>query len=98
MSQSKYKTEIFTGVVVNQDANGQYQPEVGSQPHQWRTGKHTRGHCQELGQIFLTEANQAVAVISRAPLAFKDRHQFQPLKRWTSAQVPLTTLSPWLSE
>ncbi|CAK8054059.1 DUF7671 family protein [Eupransor demetentiae] len=91
MSKGKYETACFIGVPVQQNASGAYQITADAKPHTWRTGKHTKGKFKELGQIFLTENQQAIAVVKTTPLAFKDRHEYQPLGRWTTAYLPEQT-------
>lgn len=97
MSNKKYPTEKIIGLVVEQDPSGNYLPQAGAKPHTWRIGKHTKGKFSELGQVFLTENGQAVAVIDRAPLAFNQRHDYQPLARWTSGQVDIMALQAWIT-
>ena len=92
----KYDTQLFTGVVVEQDASGRYRPKTGVTPNVWRTGKHTKGKFKQIGQVFLTEKGQAIAVLNTEKLAFNKRHNYSSLQRWTSQQVSLELLKDWL--
>ncbi|KAA8381283.1 hypothetical protein FD956_03085 [Leuconostoc carnosum] len=92
----KYETHLYTGIVVIPNASGKYEPKVDAKTHVWRTGKHTKGKYQRIGQVFLTENNQAVAVLTVEKLAFNKRHQYTALQRWTNEQVELTLLTNWL--
>jgi len=94
---SKYETHLFSGVVVIQNLSGQYLPKQDAKPNFWRTGKHTKGHFTTIGQVFLTENGQAVAVLSMQQLAFNQRHNYTPLQRWTSASVDMQYLNQWLT-
>ncbi|GMA70594.1 hypothetical protein GCM10025879_18400 [Leuconostoc litchii] len=93
MTKNKYETNLFNGVVVEQNASGEYVPKKGSTVHSWRTGKHTKGHYKHFGQVFLTENNQSVAVISKENLAFNERHNYAPLQRWTDAVAAIKELN-----
>ncbi|EQC83853.1 DUF7671 family protein [Leuconostoc mesenteroides] len=71
MSKDKYETHLFTGIVVEQDLSGNYVPKDGATLHRWRTGKHTKGKYKHTGQVFLTENNQSVAVLSQEKLGLE---------------------------
>lgn len=92
----KYDTHLFTGVMAEQNASGRYQPKADVQPNVWRTGKHTKGQFKQIGQIFLTEKGQAVAVLHIEKLSFNQRHNYSALQRWTNEQVDLALLKTWL--
>lgn len=94
----KYETNLFTGIVVVEDVSGKYIPKQDSRPNVWRTGKHTRGQFKKIGQVFLTENNLMIAVLSKEKLAFNKRHNFTALQRWTDRQVDLALLSEWLPQ
>ncbi|MGY3742125.1 DUF7671 family protein [Leuconostoc inhae] len=97
MSDSKkYDTNLFTGVMVEQDASGLYQPKTGAKPNVWRTGKHTKGQFKKIGQVFLTEKGQAISVLNVDKLSFNKRHNYISLQRWTDEQVSLELLTDWL--
>ncbi|CAM3070549.1 hypothetical protein [Leuconostoc rapi] len=91
----KYIVHVFTGVVLNQDLSGQYVPRAESLPHVWRTGKHTKGQFKKIGQIFITETGQAVAVIGIEKLKFSQRHDYVPLQRWTNLYIEPEKLQLW---
>ena len=95
MSKVKYETHLFTGIVVEQDLSGNYVPKDGATLHRWRTGKHTKGKYKHTGQVFLTENNQSVAVLSQEKLSFNKRHDYVPLQRWTEATVDLRKLEAY---
>lgn len=82
--KAKYEVTRYIGIPVTTDPAGHYVIAPGSKLHDWRTGKHTRGHFKRLGQLFLTENNLLIAVLATQPVAFKDRHQWTPLQRFTS--------------
>ncbi|MCO6183804.1 hypothetical protein AAYR18_03785 [Leuconostoc fallax] len=98
MSKSKYDTQKFFGIVVKQDASGQYLPDANAKVNVWRTGKHTKGTFSKIGQVFLTENNRFVAVLHTADLPFNQRHDFVPLQRWTHEVVAEKYLTHFLSE
>ncbi|GLB46492.1 hypothetical protein WR164_04710 [Philodulcilactobacillus myokoensis] len=87
--KGKYKVNRYIGLPVETDRSGNYvikKDQKGNfKFHQWRTGKHTKGHFKGVGQIFLTENNLMVAVIDYAPVRFNHRHEYTPLQRFTSA-------------
>ncbi|CAM4292116.1 DUF7671 family protein [Weissella hellenica] len=89
---SKYPTAELIGVVVQQANDGQYALKENKIDqvtfHSWRIGKHTKGKLLEPGQLFLTENNLFVMLIAIRPLAFKNRHDFNPISRF------LTTMGP----
>ncbi|WP_165206674.1 hypothetical protein [Weissella sagaensis] len=89
---SKYPTAELIGVVMQQTNNGQYalkEKQVDQVMfHSWRIGKHTKGKLLETGQLFLTENNLIVMLIAIRPLAFKNRHDLNPIARF------LTTMGP----
>ncbi|MGV0168044.1 DUF7671 family protein [Furfurilactobacillus sp. WILCCON 0119] len=91
--KGKYEVHRYLGVPVTTNATGQYVPSGDAQPHNWRTGKHTRGKFTGLGQLFLTENNLMVAVVAVYPVAFKDRHEWTPLQRFTSEAIPETLVA-----
>lgn len=90
--KDKYEVNQYIGVPLETDDSGHYKikrDEKGSfKLHSWRTGKHTKGRFKSLGQVFITENNLMVGVVKAIPVAFKDRHQFTPLQRFTSQVVP----------
>lgn len=94
--RKKYETHRFKGILVTQNASGRFEPKADAVPHLWRTGKHTKGQFKQIGQIFLTENGQSVAVLQQDKLAFNQRHDFTPLQRWTAEYVPLELLAKWL--
>ena len=94
--RKKYETHLFQGVFIEQNASGQFEPKVAATPNVWRTGKHTKGQFKQIGQVFLTENGQAVAVLHQDKLAFNQRHEYTPLQRWTSEYVPVARLQAWL--
>jgi len=86
--KGKYEVTQYIGVPVTTNQSGQYViDEAGFNFHSWRTGKHTKGKFKKLGQVFLTENNLEIAVIKTLPVAFKDRHGFTPMQRFTSAAI-----------
>ncbi|USS90305.1 DUF7671 family protein [Fructilactobacillus carniphilus] len=95
MSQ-QYKVLRFIGVPVVQTANGQYEikrDQAGQfKLHEWRIGKHTKGHYQAPGQIFLTENQMRVAIVAAFDVSFKKRHRYQPMARFLSESVPADVL------
>lgn len=95
MSKDKYETHLVTGIVVEQDLSGNYVPKDGATLHRWRTGKHTKGKYKHAGQVFLTENNQSVAVLSQEKLSFNKRHDYVPLQRRTEATVDLRQLEAY---
>lgn len=85
MSKSdKYPVEKYLGIPVVQNSNGHYELKAGIAPSYWRIGKHTKGKFIRPGQIFLTEKNIPIAIIAAEALAFKDRHDFVALQRFTN--------------
>ena len=94
--RKKYVTHLFDGVIVEQNLSGHFEPKSDAMPHTWRTGKHTKGQFKQIGQVFLTENGQMVAVLRQTPLAFNQRHDYTPLQRWTSEQVAPEFLKQWL--
>ncbi|WP_220739047.1 DUF7671 family protein [Leuconostoc miyukkimchii] len=97
MSDSKkYNTYLYTGIMVEQDASGHYQPKPHAKPNYWRTGKHTKGQFTGIGQIFLTEKNQPIAALSIEKLPFSQRHNYSPLQRWTTEKINTELLELWL--
>ncbi|KRL70630.1 hypothetical protein FD08_GL001111 [Lentilactobacillus parakefiri DSM 10551] len=89
--KGKYEVNQFIGVPLETDDSGQYRikrDESGDfKLHSWRTGKHTKGKFKQVGQIFITENNLMVGIVQAIPVAFKDRHQYTPLQRFTSEYV-----------
>lgn len=89
--KGKYAVNQYVGVPVAANASGQYEikrePDGDFKLHSWRTGKHSKGKYQGVGQIFLTENNLKVAVVAAYPVPFKERHQFTPMQRLTSEFV-----------
>lgn len=89
--KGKYAVNQYIGVPVVTNASGQYEikrePDGDFKLHSWRTGKHSKGKYQGVGQIFLTENNLKVAVVAASPVPFKERHQFTPMQRLTSEFV-----------
>lgn len=83
MAKGKYETAILTGYPLTEDSSGNLFVAEGSQEHDWRIGKHTKGKLLGEGQVFLTEQNQKVLLTAVRPLAFKDRHDYQPMGRFT---------------
>lgn len=91
--KDQYEVHKFTGVPVENDASGKYVVKADAKPNVWRTGKHSKGKFKALGQVFLTENNIAIAVIQVEPVAFKDRHGYTAMQRWTSET---TDVSAWV--
>lgn len=89
--KGKYKVSQYIGVPLETDDSGNYQIKQDEQGnfklHSWRTGKHTKGKYQKLGQVFITENNLMVGIVKTIPVAFKDRHEYTPLQRFTSEFV-----------
>ncbi|GEK29680.1 DUF7671 family protein [Furfurilactobacillus siliginis] len=85
--KGKYDVQRFVGVPVHANASGQYEASGDGKPHVWRIGKHTKGKFTGAGQIFLTENNLMVAVLAAYPVAFKDRHEWTPMQRFTSERI-----------
>ncbi|EHO54587.1 DUF7671 family protein [Lentilactobacillus kisonensis] len=89
--KGKYEVSQYIGVPLETDDSGNYQIKTDEQGdfklHSWRTGKHTKGKFKKIGQIFITENNLMVAIVKVHPVAFKDRHEFTPLQRFTSEMV-----------
>ncbi|KRL14828.1 hypothetical protein FD12_GL001152 [Lentilactobacillus rapi DSM 19907 = JCM 15042] len=89
--KGKYEVFQYIGVPLETNDSGQYQIKTDEEGdfklHSWRTGKHTKGKYKHIGQVFMTENNLMVAIIKVNPVAFKDRHEFTPLQRFTSQQV-----------
>ncbi|GAP02635.1 hypothetical protein FPFC_020830 [Fructobacillus pseudoficulneus] len=86
---NQYDTVILYGLMLQEDASGNYQVKKDSSPHPWRIGKHTKGKLIGPGQIFLTEQNQRVLLVKTEPLSFKKRHDYQPMSRFTSETLSL---------
>lgn len=89
MAKDKYDTAILNGLPVREDASGKAVVEEGAKVHHWRIGKHTKGKLGKPGQIFLTEQNQKVVLVSVEKLAFKDRHDYTPMGRFTKETMDL---------
>ncbi|KRN03310.1 hypothetical protein FD13_GL000093 [Levilactobacillus senmaizukei DSM 21775 = NBRC 103853] len=89
--KGQYAVNLYTGVPVVANASGDYEikrePDGDFKLHAWRTGKHSKGKYQGVGQIFLTENNLKVAVIAAEPVPFKKRHDYTPMQRLTSEFV-----------
>lgn len=89
--KGKYAVSQYIGVPLETDDSGNYQikrDENGAfKLHSWRTGKHTKGKFKCLGQVFITENNLMVAIVQDYPVAFKDRHDYTPLQRFTNEFV-----------
>lgn len=94
--KDKYEVTEYVGVPLSLDNSGHYQIKLDGngqfQPHSWRTGKHTKGKFKQLGQVFITENDMAVAVIKTRPVPFKKRHAYTPLQRFTSEMVAAAVL------
>lgn len=84
---AKYPVEKYLGTPVIQDKNGKYVKKDGVKASYWRIGKHTKGKFKQVGQIFLTENNLPIAIEKAEPLAFKDRHDYVALQRFTNEFV-----------
>lgn len=95
--QDQYLVTRYLGIPVAEDGNGGWRLRVDAQgqvhPHAWRTGKHSRGQYQGLGQLLLTENNLKVVILAAAPVAFKDRHQLVPYQRLLTARVSPAVLA-----
>ncbi|MBS9337406.1 DUF7671 family protein [Fructobacillus parabroussonetiae] len=89
MAKDKYATCRLYGQPLKEDASGNLFVEAGEKTHPWRIGKHTKGKLIGPGQVFLTEQNQKILLVETAPLAFKDRHDYQPMGRFTKDLLPL---------
>ncbi|HAT53999.1 MAG TPA: hypothetical protein DCW31_01910 [Lactobacillus sp.] len=85
--KGKYEVTRFVGIPMTTDDSGTYVVSGDGKPHEWRVGKHTKGKFEHLGQLFLTENNLMVAIIAAYPVAFKERHQWTPMQRFTSESV-----------
>ncbi|PWG00138.1 DUF7671 family protein [Levilactobacillus bambusae] len=89
--KAKYVVQQYIGVPVEPDSSGNYQikrePGGDFKLHSWRTGRHTRGKYRGIGQVFMTENNLMVAVVAAKSVAYKDRHDFTPMQRFTSEFV-----------
>jgi hypothetical protein len=89
--KGKYEVNQYIGVPLETDDSGNYQIKMDESGdfklHSWRTGKHTKGKFKKVGQIFITENNLMVGIIKAIPVAFKDRHDYTPLQRFTSEYV-----------
>lgn len=89
--KAKYEVHKYTGLPVEMDNSGNYyfkrDQNGAAKFHSWRTGKHTKGRYQKLGQLLLTENNLLVAILKVEPMAFKDRHDEVPLQRFTTEFV-----------
>lgn len=89
--KGKYDVFQYIGVPLETDESGHYQiktDEAGEfKLHSWRTGKHTKGKFRQIGQVFITENKLMVAIVKVIPVAFKDRHAYTPLQRFTSEIV-----------
>jgi len=89
--KNKYEVQRYIGLPVVSDNSGHYMFKADEQgntkAHSWRTGKHTKGKFKKVGQIFITENNLMVGIIKAIPVAFKDRHDYTPLQRFTSEYV-----------
>lgn len=92
----KYIVHIFTGIALIQNPSGQYVPRAESEPHVWRTGKHTKGQFKKIGQIFITETGQAIVVLRIEKLKFNQRHDYIALQRWTNLYIEPEKLQLWL--
>lgn len=86
--KDKYEVYRYTGIPVVKNRSGNYEfktDESGQvKPHDWRTGKHTKGKFKRNGQVFLTEDNLFVTVIEVEKMPFNRRHTVTPLQRFTS--------------
>lgn len=89
MAKDKYETAILFGKPLQEDASGQLFVEPNEKVHPWRIGKHTKGKLIGPGQVFLTEQNQKVLIVRVEALAFKNRHDYQPMGRFTKVVLPL---------
>ncbi|MBS9334794.1 hypothetical protein LQZ24_01910 [Fructobacillus sp. M1-13] len=87
MAKSKYETAILIGQPLTEDASGKLFVAEGEKSHPWRIGKHTKGKLLGPGQVFLTEQNQKVRLAKVEPLSFKDRHDYQPMGRFTKEML-----------
>lgn len=95
--KGKYEVTQYIGVPLESDDSGQYQlkfDDTGAiKFHSWRTGKHTKGKFKALGQVFMTENHLRVVIVKTCPVAFKDRHEFTPLQRFTNEFVSKKVLT-----
>lgn len=86
--KGKYKVIQFYSVQLDFDDSGNYiikRDATGNfKLHSWRIGKHTKGKFQGEGQVFKTENNLFAAIVKANPVAFKDRHSYTPMDRFTS--------------
>ncbi|USS88002.1 hypothetical protein M3M39_00505 [Fructilactobacillus hinvesii] len=93
----QYKVLRFVGVPVAQTENGLYKIKTDQtgqfKLHEWRIGKHTKGHYQGLGQIFITENHMRIAIVAATDVPFKKRHQYQPMARFLPATVSAEVLA-----
>ncbi len=95
--KGKYDTLQLIGVPLITDDSGQYQLKLDNngeyKAHDWRIGKHTKGKFKKLGQVFITENNMLVAIVETKELAFKNRHDFTPMQRFTNEFISDDLLS-----
>ena len=94
--KNQYPVQKFYGFPVTTSPSGEYvlkkDHDGKAKVHTWRTGKHTRGKYQGVGQLLLTENNLTVVIVKAEPMAFKDRHSETPLQRFLDAWVSPTVL------
>ncbi|MFT8470358.1 hypothetical protein [Oenococcus sp.] len=88
MKKNQYKVQLFYGLPVSQNDQGQFVFAANRKEMSvWRTGKHTSGRFTEIGQLFLTENKLTVVILKAVDLPFKDRHQFTPLARFLDKKI-----------
>ncbi|EEI19735.1 MAG: hypothetical protein LKJ64_03800 [Lentilactobacillus buchneri] len=102
LMKGKYEVNQYIGAPLETDDSGHYKIKYDENGHfklhSWRTGKHTKGKFKKLGQIFMTENNMMVVIVKAIPVAFKDRHTFTPLQRFTTEFVSDSVLNEAQSE
>ncbi|USS84757.1 hypothetical protein M3M35_05475 [Fructilactobacillus myrtifloralis] len=94
---AQYRVLRLVGVPVVQTANGQYAIKRDHNQHfklhEWRIGKHTKGHYQGPGQLFLTEQQMRVAIVAAFDVSFKKRHRYQPMARFLTDCAPAEVIA-----
>ncbi len=89
--KGKYEVNQFIGVPLETDDSGQYRikrDESGDFSYIAGGPANTpRESSSRSARFFITENNLMVGIIKAIPVAFKDRHQYTPLQRFTSEYV-----------
>ncbi|MFT8325041.1 hypothetical protein [Oenococcus sicerae] len=94
MKKNTYKVQLFYGVPLQQNSDGKF-VYCGQQTKLavWRTGKHTRGHFDGIGQLFLTENHLTIVILKFEDLRFNQRHQFVSLSRFLDKKIDNSELN-----